>query len=266
MDLRHDERASCGAKGGPIEESFVNHALEILNGRKKTCRNDHNARSHVQVDRENVSPLEKTSESSARVYAGDCAQLGCTTAPSYGTSGSKKRKFCKRHATEGMVNLASKRCGEFGCFKQASYGVKGTTKREFCVQHARAGMVNVHWKRCSEPGCGMQASHSVDNTRRKTVCGRHQYRTIMAATAKALSEQHRGGCRQSVATERDQSDQHGTTMAAAALEQQRGPAGGCRHSVIDGRDQSACCRIERDVAHILLELERYPTGFDQKKA
>lgn len=51
-------------KGGAVQESFVNHALGILNGRM-TCRKDHAATTHVQVDKENVSFVDNMSESRA---------------------------------------------------------------------------------------------------------------------------------------------------------------------------------------------------------
>lgn len=43
------------------------------------------------------------------VYNKRCGYPGCTKGPSYGVAGTKKREFCAQHATEGMVNVCSRR-------------------------------------------------------------------------------------------------------------------------------------------------------------
>ncbi|CAM9270271.1 unnamed protein product, partial [Ectocarpus sp. 12 AP-2014] len=63
-----------------------------------------------------------------------CNEPGCSTVPSYGAPGTK-RKFCKLHAKAGMINVASKKCSHENCGKVATYGVPGG-KRERCATHA----------------------------------------------------------------------------------------------------------------------------------
>ncbi|CAN0550883.1 unnamed protein product, partial [Ectocarpus sp. 8 AP-2014] len=45
-----------------------------------------------------------------------CNEPGCSTVPSYGAPGTK-RKFCKLHAKAGMINVASKKCNHENCGK-----------------------------------------------------------------------------------------------------------------------------------------------------
>lgn len=51
-----------------------------------------------------------------------CNEPGCSTVPSYGAPGTK-RKFCKLHAKAGMINVASKKCSHENCGK-----VSGTVR------------------------------------------------------------------------------------------------------------------------------------------
>lgn len=45
-----------------------------------------------------------------------CNEPGCSTVPSYGAPGTK-RQFCRQHAREGMINVASKKCDMGDCGK-----------------------------------------------------------------------------------------------------------------------------------------------------
>ncbi|CAM9438374.1 unnamed protein product [Ectocarpus sp. 12 AP-2014] len=78
---------------------------------------------------------EKNGRWSTRV----CNEPGCSTVPSYGAPGTK-RKFCKLHAKAGMINVASKKCSHENCGKVATYGVPGG-KRERCATHAEEHQV-----------------------------------------------------------------------------------------------------------------------------
>lgn len=47
---------------------------------------------------------------SEEIMPSRCSHGGCTTGPSYGLAGTKKAKYCSKHAKEGMVNVRDKRC------------------------------------------------------------------------------------------------------------------------------------------------------------
>ncbi|CAM9673890.1 unnamed protein product [Sphacelaria rigidula] len=100
-----------------------------------------------------------------------CGDEGCSTRPSYGVAGSRKAKFCSKHAKAGMVNVVSKMCGDEGCFTHPVYGVAGSKKAEFCATHATAGMVNVVNKKCGNEGYSTRPSYGVAGSRRGKKCG-----------------------------------------------------------------------------------------------
>ena len=45
-----------------------------------------------------------------------------------------------------MIDVRNKRCGHPGCTTIPSYGVGGRKKREFCFKHPKGGMVNMNRK------------------------------------------------------------------------------------------------------------------------
>ena len=73
-------------------------------------------------------------------------------------------EYCAQHATDGMVDVKSKKCRNEDCGKQPSFGVAGTKTKEYCAQHALDGMVDVESKKCSNEGCGKQPSFGVAGT------------------------------------------------------------------------------------------------------
>ncbi|CAM9625022.1 unnamed protein product [Sphacelaria rigidula] len=102
-----------------------------------------------------------------------CGHEGCSTKPLYGVAGSKKAKFCSKHARSGMVNVVRKKCGHEGCSTKPSYGVAGSKKAEFCSKHARSEMVNVVLKKCNHEGCSTKPSHGVAGSKKAEFCSKH---------------------------------------------------------------------------------------------
>ncbi|CAM9235694.1 unnamed protein product, partial [Laminaria digitata] len=84
-----------------------------------------------------------------------CATPGCCKIPGYGVDG--KRQVCRDHKTETMT-CAVLTCESPLCNKNPSFAPRGETRRRFCKRHAQPGMVNVYYKYCGVDRCPERAS------------------------------------------------------------------------------------------------------------
>ena len=57
------------------------------------------------------------------------------------TARQAARRYCKKHAEDGMENVVSKRCDATGCTTGAAFRWPGQRPR-FCGKHAEGGMVS----------------------------------------------------------------------------------------------------------------------------
>ncbi|CAN0534020.1 unnamed protein product [Ectocarpus sp. 12 AP-2014] len=67
-----------------------------------------------------------------------CEHSGCEKRPSCWFRLENKKRFCFRHAEDGMINLLLKVCAHAGCTSTANYGHGG--KRTRCQPHGERGM------------------------------------------------------------------------------------------------------------------------------
>ena len=81
--------------------------------------------------------------------------------------------YCAQHATDGMVNVCSRKCRTERCGKKPSFGVADTKKEEYCEQHAWDGMVNICCRKCRTKGCGKKPSFRVAGTKTGDYCAQH---------------------------------------------------------------------------------------------
>lgn len=66
------------------------------------------------------------------------AHGGCSTLPRYVIAGSRERKFCGKHNTQGMANVL-KKCAHGGFSMVATYGLAGKIERI-------RSMPNMRWR------------------------------------------------------------------------------------------------------------------------
>ena len=92
-------------------------------------------------------------------------------------TGTKTVEYCAQQASNGMINVSSKKCRTEGCGKQPSYGVAGTKTVEYCEQHSPDGMINVYNRKCRTEGCGKVSSLGVTGTKSAEYCARHTHQT-----------------------------------------------------------------------------------------
>ena len=64
------------------------------------------------------------------------------------------------------------KCHHDGCTKWASFGMEGTKKAELCSDHASEGMVDVSSKRCGHPGCTKGANGNGESRQKEQVLAR----------------------------------------------------------------------------------------------
>lgn len=84
-----------------------------------------------------------------------CAVPGCGKVPGYGVDG--KREVCRDHKKQSMT-YAALTCERPLCNKNPSFAPRGETRRRFCKRHAEPGMVNVYYKYCDVGQCPERAS------------------------------------------------------------------------------------------------------------
>ncbi len=80
-----------------------------------------------------------------------CLYDDCNKRPTYGLEWGKAT-HCKKHASDDMMNVVSKRCLYDGCMKLPSYGLEWG-KATHCKEHTSEDMANVKHKRCLYDGC-----------------------------------------------------------------------------------------------------------------
>ena len=49
-------------------------------------------------------------------------------------------EYWAQHASDGMVDVKSRKCRTEGCGKYLLYGMDGTKTAEYCAQHAPVGI------------------------------------------------------------------------------------------------------------------------------
>ena len=79
---------------------------------------------------------------------GLCSHDSCRRHSAYNVLGSKTAIYCKHHASDGMVNVRSKRCLHESCARRPSFNLVDSKTAVYCKHHASDGMVNVRHKRC----------------------------------------------------------------------------------------------------------------------
>lgn len=85
-----------------------------------------------------------------------------------------KGRFCKKHASDGMINVKNPRCEHSGCTSTSvTFDFLGG-KGRFCKDHALSTMINVRSVLCEYDGC-LSKSRNFDVPGGKgRVCGRHK--------------------------------------------------------------------------------------------
>jgi EsV-1-7 cysteine-rich motif len=112
-------------------------------------------------------------EGMVNVVSKRCEHPDCDVRPSFNVPGEVKGIFCKDHATEGMVDVVSKRCEHPDCDVRPNFNVSGEVKGIFCKDHATEGMVNVKSKRCEHPDCEKQPAYNVPGEVKGIFCKDH---------------------------------------------------------------------------------------------
>lgn len=87
-----------------------------------------------------------------------CAELGCTTKPSFNVAGERRGLYCGTHKTACMVNVLIITCAEDSCKTQPVFNVEGSVRGLYCVLHKKEGMVDVVSNHCAHVGCRIRAS------------------------------------------------------------------------------------------------------------
>ena len=87
-----------------------------------------------------------------RVVSSKCADDECTEPPTWGMVGSKKPKYCVKHALQGMVYIFSKNHADDECSGWTTGGVSGSRKRASSTEVSRDEIYHVVDPRKSADG------------------------------------------------------------------------------------------------------------------
>lgn len=83
-----------------------------------------------------------------------CLGEDCSVRACYNVPGTTKGKFCKKCASEDMIDVQNKKCKfEKGCKKQPSFNFAGQNKALFCKKHKENGMIDIKSTKCKHSGC-----------------------------------------------------------------------------------------------------------------
>lgn len=106
---------------------------------------------------------------------------GCNKSATFGLAGTKRGKFCCKHAVEGMVDVHNREtCGRRDCLKNPTFGVVGSKNKEFCARHAKEGMVDIqNNRRCGHHGCNKRPSFGEEGNKKAEFCAQHAIREGM---------------------------------------------------------------------------------------
>ncbi len=66
---------------------------------------------------------------------------------------SDKQRYCKQHATNGMINVKHSRCVVDDCNKIPNFNLRNEKVALYCKQHASAEMIDVKNKKCLNDDC-----------------------------------------------------------------------------------------------------------------
>mmetsp|Transcript_7938 Transcript_7938/g.10467 ORF Transcript_7938/g.10467 Transcript_7938/m.10467 type:complete len:374 (+) Transcript_7938:68-1189(+) len=125
-----------------------------------------------------------------------CREEGCTKQASFNYPGEVKRKFCAKHALDGMHCMMKKTCKFEGCTTQASYNHPDLKERRFCFKHKAPWMVHVVNSKCLHPGCRERPRYNYEDCSRGAYCGDHYLQGMKDLTAKRNCAA--GGCHRKV--------------------------------------------------------------------
>ena len=113
-----------------------------------------------------------------------CAHPGCATRPNFNTPDKIVGVFCKAHATEGMVLVKIKRCVHPDCTKQPTFNTPDQTVGKFCKAHATDGMVDVKHTRCAHPGCATRPNFNTPDKIVGVFCAQHKEKGMISIDKK----------------------------------------------------------------------------------
>ncbi|CBJ27130.1 EsV-1-7 [Ectocarpus siliculosus] len=126
----------------------------LFRGAEESSEVDGNVKEEMWTDGIRGAETRKGEQALGGSPLGESCPLdGCTRKPTHGVKG-KKAVFCVSHIIAGSVNV-TKECTADGCFTGAKFGVAGSKKEKFCSKHAPSGVVNLAVTSCATEGCFM---------------------------------------------------------------------------------------------------------------
>lgn len=161
-----DGRRYCGAHAGPTKKSTD----------KRVCHHD-SCKTRPAYGHPGHPPSSCAKHKAAGmvdVVHPSCGSTGCTVRATCAAPGSKKAKYCKKHAPAGWTTNDKKpKCTHEGCGKYASYGLEVAKKATRCATHKEAGMVDVAHRACAHAGCRKKPSFAPGPEQSAVYCKEH---------------------------------------------------------------------------------------------
>ena len=102
-----------------------------------------------------------------------CLDPNCPTRPNFGFPDDKRATYCKSHALEDMIDIVNKRCLDPDCNNQPKFGLPNDKRATYCKKHASDDMIDIKSKQCLESNCTKQPSYGLSNDKQATYCKKH---------------------------------------------------------------------------------------------
>ena len=103
-----------------------------------------------------------------------CEHHDCDTQPTFNIPTEKVGRFCKKHASSGMINIVEKRrCEHNDCDTRPNFNIPTEKVGRFCSIHALSGMIDVKSKRCEHNDCDTQPNFNIPSEKAGRFCKIH---------------------------------------------------------------------------------------------
>ncbi len=103
-----------------------------------------------------------------------CAKDGCPKQPKFNMPNEKKGLYCSKHKLDNMMDVVNPQCAEAGCVIYPNYNMPSETKGLYCNEHKLANMIDVKNNKCAEAGCPKQPNYNMPSETKGLYCNEHK--------------------------------------------------------------------------------------------
>lgn len=118
------------------------------------------------------------------VLSRKCSYPECRTQPSFNYPGTDLSIFCAKHKKPDMIVTKINKCLMPECSRIAHFNFPSSTGRMYCYHHHEKGMINLDTSRCTEHGCRKRALYNFIGELRPIRCKLHRLDNMINLSSK----------------------------------------------------------------------------------